>query len=336
MPINKYNDISPRTAGFATADLLERGQHLLVTERFGHTDAQGQNKTKTRKWRRYLSFPRATAPMAEGITPAGQQINYEDVEANLDQYGDWVPLTDVIADTHEDPVLKEMMGITGEQAAETIECVRVDVLKGGSNAYYANGVASRSLVTSPATRNDLRKVFRDFQKNKAKMITRIIGATAKVSTEPVSAGFFAMGHTDLLADLKNISGWTPVAQYSDHMKALPGEVGAVEEIRFILTPLFEPWSAAGVAGTTYLSGGAKVSGSTACDVYPLIIVGRDAYAIVPLAGKNAVEIGVQNPGKKTDSDPLGQRGFVSWKTWQAAAILNNLWIARLEVAATAL
>jgi len=334
--INTYGDISPRTAAFATVDLLERGQHGMVVERFGYVDPQGQNKTKTRKWRRYHSLPRATAPLAEGISPAGQQLHFTDITATLEQYGDFVPVTDVIADTHEDGVLKEAMKLCGEQAAETKEVNRISVLKGGSNVFYANSVTARSSVNSPAVLNDLRSIHRAFKKNKAREISEMIGATAKISTEPISGGYFVFGSTDCLADLKGLDGWVPVAQYGSAMKALPHEYGAVEEFRFILTPLFEPWEAAGASGTTYLSGGAKVSGAASCDVYPLIAVSRMSYAIVPLQGKNAIKIAVKNPNQVSTGDELGQRGFCSWKLYDASAILNQLWVARLEVAATAL
>ena len=119
--INTYGDISPRTAGKAKKKLLKRGQHLMVTERFGQVDPQQKNSTKTVKWRRYNSLARATAPLAEGVPPAGRKLTYTDVSATLEQYGDYVNITDVIADTHEDPVLQESMDLCGEQAAETIE-----------------------------------------------------------------------------------------------------------------------------------------------------------------------------------------------------------------------
>jgi len=334
--VNTAGDIGDRTNGFAVANLLQVGQYDMVMERFGQIDPQGQNKTRTRKYKRYHSLPRATAPLAEGIAPAGQQINSTDITVTLEQFGDLVWITDVIADTHEDPVLKEMTKRCGEAAAETKEVNRISVLKGGSNVSYAAGVASRALVNSPALVNDLRRSHRAFKKNKAREFTEIIGATAMVSTEPISRGYFALGNTDSLSDLKQLDGWVPVAQYGSSMKALPNEYGAIEEFRFILTPLFEPWEAAGLAGTTYLSGGVKVSGNTACDVYPIILLARDSYAIVPLQGKKAVEFGVKNPGERTVANPLGQLGFVSWSFWDGTVILNQLWVDRLEVAATAL
>lgn len=333
--INTSGDISFRTAGFVAGKMLEAGQHVLVTERFGQFDPQGRNKSKTRKFRRIENLPRAIAPLAEGIPPAGRQVTFTDIECSLEEYGDYVKLSDVILDTHEDMTLQEMAKKCGRQAAETVEEVRINVLKGGSNVVYANGVASRTLVTSPATVNDFRKIARAFARNKAGKISQIISATAKVATEPVAAGYFVMGHTDCHADLRNLSGFVPVEQYSDAMKALPNEVGKLEEFRFILTAMFTPWEAAGVAGTTYLSGGVKPGSSLACDVYPLIVVAEDAYALVPLQGENAIQPFVVNP-KPSSHDPLAQQGHVGWKTYQAAVILNQLWLTRLEVAATAL
>lgn len=201
--------------------------------------------------------------------------------------------------------------------------------------FYAAGVASRATVNSPPTRGDFRKIYRYFKKHKAREISQIIRASAKISTEPVAPAYFAMGHTDLDADIRGISGFIPIEQYSDSTKALPGEIGKIEQFRIILTAMFEPWDAVGASGTTYLSGGVEVSVAASCDVYPLLLVAKDAYGIVPLQGFNSVKPMVVNPGTPTKSDMLGQIGFVSWKTYQTAAILNQAWMARLESASTA-
>ncbi len=334
--VTTYGDISPRTAGAVKARLLERGQHLMVVERFGQVDPQQKNKTKSCKWRRYNSFPRAIQPLAEGIPPAGQKLTYTDITATLEQYGDAYKLTDVIVDTHEDKVLQEMTDLAGECAAETIETIRINILKAGTNVFYANGATSRATVNSPPTRGDFRLIYRYFKNNKAREISQIIAASAKISTEPVMPSYFCMGHTDLDADIRNIPGFIPVKNYADSTKALPGEIGSVEQFRIILTPMFEPWlqAATSASGTDYLSGGVEVSSAGYPDVYYLLCVARDAYGIVPLQGFNAVTPAVVNP-KPAAGDPLGQIGWVSWKTYQTAAILNEAWIARLECCATA-
>jgi len=327
-----FGDISPRTAVFAVRRLLERAQALLVLERFGQFDPQGKKKGLQRKWRRYNSFAPATSPLAEGVTPEGQKLTKTDVNVTLEQYGDLAGITDVIEDTHEDPVLHEASDVCGEQAAETVELVRISALKAGTNVFYANGVASRSLVTSPATKSDFRKIKRAFKRARAREISKILKASADVATEPVAPAYFALGHTDCEGDLRDVTGFLPAEKYADSTKILPGEIGKIESVRIILTDLFEPWLEAGVSGSTYLTNGGTGTGNA--DVYPLLVLAKDAYGIVPLQGNKAIDIGVLNPGTKTKSDPLGQRGFVSWKTYQACAILNENNIARLEVAAS--
>jgi len=332
--LNTYGDVSPRTGGYATKELLKRGQEMMILERFGQFDPQGKNKTKTRRWRRYLCLPPATSPLAEGVTPPGQKLRYQDVNVTLEQYGDWVQITDVIQDTHEDPVLNEAIDICSEQAAETIELLRFYVLRAGSNVYYAAGVTSRATVDSPAINADLRKVYRGFRRAKAKPISKIIKASPFIGTEPVRSAFFGLCHSDCEADLYALGGFVPVEKYSNADKAMVNEFGKFENFRFLSSSLFDPWETAGASGTTYLSGGVEVSVGANCDVYPILLLAKDAYGIVPLQGENAIKPAVKNP-MPAPGDPLGQRGFVSWKTYQASVILNQLWMARLEVAVTA-
>ena len=139
-------------------------------------------------------------------------------------------------------------------------------------------------VNSPAVRGDFRKVYRSFKRNKAREITEIIKATAKIATEAVQPGYFAMGHTDLDADLRGLTGFIQSKDYADSTKAMPGEIGALEQTRIILTGMFAPWLAAGLTGTTYLSNGSEVSSTAQCDVYPILITARDAYGYRPSAG----------------------------------------------------
>ena len=43
---------------------------------------------------------------------------------------------------------------------------------------------------------------------------------------------------------------------------------------------------------------------------------------------------VINPETIDKSDPLGQRGYVGWKMYFAALILNEAWVQRIEVGVT--
>jgi N4-gp56 family major capsid protein len=331
------DSISQRTRGFAKAKLLDVGQHILVTERFGQVDPMQRNRGTIAIYRRYETFARAVAPMAEGIPPVGQKLSYTDITCTLEQLGDNYKLTDVIQDTHEDKVLDQMMKRAGQAAAESVEEYRINALKAGTNVFYAAGATSRATVNSTPTVGDFRRIFRYFKRMKAREKTELIAASSNISTEPIAPSYFVMGHTDLLADLKDLRGFVEVKNYSDPKKAITGEVGALEGFRIVLTAMFDPWVAAATSntGTTFLSGGAAPSTAVAPDVYYLLFAAEDSYGIVPLQGKESISLAVVNPGTPTKDDPHGQIGFVSWDTWQACVILNQSWFARLECCATA-
>lgn len=332
---NTVGDIGYRSTGKVKKRLLRRGNYKLVAGKFGQAFTQGKNNTLTAKWRRYENFPTAEAPLSEGITPPGRKLASTDVTSTLEQFGDWAELTDIVFDTHEDDVPKETVNLCGDQLGETVEVVTIATLKSGSNAFYANNAGSRSAVNSPCLVGDFKRIERSLAKNKASLITSMIKASQKVSTEPIDPAYIVMGHTDLKADIENMDGFVPRKNYAEVKAVHPTEVGSLGVFRFCLTPLFSAWLAAGTSGTTYLSSGDIVSSDTACDVYPMIIVGKDAYGTVRLQGLNAVKPAVVYP-KAVKGDELGQSGFVSWKIYYTSVILNSAWVARYEVAATAL
>src|SRR5664280_1203356 len=119
--VNVYGDISPRTEAFAAVELLKRGMPYLLLEKFAQSKPLPGNKSTTIKFRRYEHLPLTLTPFTEGVTPPGQKLTYTDITATLEQLGNTVGISDVIADTHEDPVFQEAQTVIGEQAAKTIE-----------------------------------------------------------------------------------------------------------------------------------------------------------------------------------------------------------------------
>jgi len=321
-----YGDITPRTAAFAVVKMLTRGVPYLILEKFGQTYVLPNKSTKVAKFRRYNALALATTPLVEGVTPTGKKVTVTDVTATLEQYGDYVPFSDVIEDTHEDPYLAQLSEVLGEQAAQTIETVRWNILKAGTNLYYANG-SGRSDVNTPLTLALQRKATRALKRQNARYITSVVASTAAFRTEPVEAAFIGLVHTDVENDIRNISGFISTKQYGT-VTPWENEIGAVEDVRYLRSTIFTAFANAGAATSTMIS-----TGGSLADVYPVLFLAKDAYGIVPLKGADSLSIMVVNP-KPVSGDPLGQRGTAGWKTMQTAVILNDLWLVRVEVAAT--
>lgn len=334
MTITKYSDagVSPRTNVYAEREMLKHAGPVMVLDKFGMTRPMPKNKTQTIKFRRPKVFTAATTPLVEGVTPTSTQFQYEDVEATIKQYGQVVEVTDVIEDTHEDPVLNDASQQAGENIGRTMEALTYGVIRAGTNVYYANGTA-RNAVNTPVSLSKIRAVVRGLKAQKAMKHTKILDGSVNYATRPIEASFVAVHHTDLEADIRNLAGFIPVAQYGSRKPISEYEIGSVEDVRFICSPDLEPFADAGGAfggsGTDMVT----TSGTNA-DVYPILVFGKESYGIVPLRGQGAVSPTILRPGKPDKSDPLGQRGYVGWKTWHTAVILNQVWLARLEVAAT--
>lgn len=337
-----------RTAAYVVRDLLTRGMPYLVLEKFGQTKPIPKNNTKSVKFRRYFlkdaslstftpqdyfatdNFDPTSKQLTEGVTPEATQLDKQDLTATLVQYGDRTALSDVVIDTHEDPVLKETVEILGEQAAIIVEKARFNVVKAGTNVVYANG-AARSSVNTKFSAAVQRQATRTLKRQLAKPITSIVKSTPSYGTEAIAPSFIGLCHPDLEYDLRAATGFTPSEKYGT-MKPFEGEIGKITDVRYILSTIFEPWTAVGSCGAT---GGTNVieNASSQAHVYPILYLARDAFGIVPLKGKGAITPMVVNP-KPSDSDPLAQRGHASWKAMQTAIILNDSWMVRGEVACT--
>lgn len=336
MTVTKYTDagVSPRTNVHAAREMLKHAGPVMVLDKFGVTKPMPKNKTQTVKFRRPKVFSAATTPLVEGITPSSTQFSYEDVSATIKQYGQVVEITDVIEDTSEDPVLNDAAQQSGENIGRTMEALTYGVLRAGTNVFYANGTA-RTDVNTPVSLGKIRAVIRALKAQKAMKITKILDGSVNYATHSVEASYICVHHTDLEADIRDLPGFIPVAKYGNRKLVSDYEIGSVEDVRFVCSPDLDPFEDGG--GAYAGSGTAMVSTSgTSADVYPMLFIGKEAYGIVPLRGAGAVKPTILRPGVQTKDDPLGQRGYVGWKTWHTAVILNQLWMARLEVAATAL
>lgn len=338
-------DISPRTAAFAVKELLKRGMPYLVFENYGQAKPLPANSSKTISFRRYFlkdvgltdftpadyfntaNFDPATKTLVEGVTPSATGLDKQDITATLTQYGDRTELSDVVIDTHEDPVLKEAVEILGEQSAIILEKARYNVLMAGTNVIYANG-ALRTDVNTVLSTKHLRLAERSLKRQLAKPITSRVKSTPDYGTEAIAPAFVAVVHPDLEYDISQCAGWTPAEKYGS-VAPWENEIGKVGSIRFVTSTVCSPIAGGGAVGGTNV-----METTLKADIYPILIFARDAYGIVPFKGKNSVIPMILNP-KVSDSDPMAQRGHASWKAMQTTVILMDAWMTRIEVACTA-
>lgn len=324
-----YGDISRDTAIHVEQKALRTIDPVMVLPKFGKTYPIPKNVSDKITFRRPNSFPPQLGQLQEGVTPPARKFGYTRIETQLGQYGDLVEITDRVADFSEDPVMQDVVDEMTKTIAETTELLLWGVVRAGTNVTYVGG-SSRTDVDGPITLSVQRSIVRSLKNQRATPVTKMLSASPNYATEPVQRSFIAVAPTDCEDDIRAIPGFLPVENYGGAATLHDYELGHKENVRYITSPVLTPFVGAGAA-----IGATGMVGDTNVDVYPIVYFGEDAYAHVPLKGPGSVTPKVINPETISKSDPLGQRGYVSWKMYFAALILNEAWIHRAEVGATA-
>ncbi|MCA9340174.1 MAG: N4-gp56 family major capsid protein [Candidatus Saccharibacteria bacterium] len=268
--------------------------------------------------------------VSEGVTPTAETMSAQDITVNLQQYACLYSYSDKRAVLYEDNIPSEMKQQTGERMGLVKEMIQFGVLKGCTNKFYAGGT-TRATVDEGISLNLLRKVTRSIKGNRAKPVTNVLSASAQYNTAPVESGYLVFVHTDAESDVRDLPGFTKVAEYGSRKPIHPCEIGAVENFRFIVSPEL---NAIADSGASIGSTGLYSTTGTKIDVYPFIVVASDAWADVALRGMSSFDI-IDIPHNKRDkNDPLGQRGYIGAIFWGAAFIQNDGWMAVVEAGVT--
>ena len=296
--------------------LLMKAVPLFLHGRWGQVRDIPRNETDVIKFRRYSLLSAATTPLSEGVTPTGSQLSVTTISATVKQYGDFVTLTDKLLFTTLDSVLSETAELLGIQTGDTLDQLTRDVIIAGTTVQFADTATARNEVTSSMkiTKAEIIEAVKTIKGQNAKKITSMVNAGTGFNTTPLNACFIGIVHQNTTADLKQIPGFVKVEEYSSTKTAMEGEVGALDEVRFVETTNAKVFSGTGSGGI---------------DVYGTLILAREAYGITRISGEAMKNI-IKPLGSGGAADPLDQRQTSGWKATFVAKILNDNFMLRLE------
>lgn len=303
-----YQSLTAEQKTFYDRSLLERLLPNLTFAKYGQKRPIPKREGDTINFRKFNSLAAATTALTEGETPAGNSLNISTITATVQQYGDFIVMSDKLDMVGIDPVIAEATAVLGEQAALTIDTVARDVVSAGSNVIYANNKDSTANVaaTDILTAVDIKKAVRALRNKNAK---------------PMSDGYF-IGIIDPSQsfDIQNDPEWQDLSKYNGGTAIMKGEIGKIAGVRFIET-----------TNTKVKTG----EGSASADVHCAIIFGQDAYGVTDVEGKSKPQVIVKEAGSSGTADPLNQRSSVGWKTMFTTVRLEEFAMVRLETGVTA-
>ena len=260
------------------------------------------NNSTVWKARRYNRLAAATVKLAEGITPNGSKLSKIDLLASVDQYGDWVMITDVVILTTDGMALAKEAEMQADQIQNTRDQLCRDVLNATASVITcSHGSGTATLLN----KTDIDTVAQTLFGNLAKKITDYVKASPGVGTAPLRPAYVGFIHYLLRLDLEKVSGFIGTQQYPQQNFLHPYERGATGEVRWI----------------------ESTQAPVASSVYSNLIFGREAYAKINLSS-GRLENYVTPPG--SGNDYLHQRTVSGWKMWAGWRVIQDLYIINLK------
>ena len=330
--------VPPAVASFFDRKLLKRALPMLCFMRVAQRRPLSQRNGNTIVFRRLPALPFATAALTEGTPPSGRQVSNQDITATIQQWGDYVTLTDLVKATVEHPMLNDTNKLLAEQSAQTADVLMRNEANAGTQVIYGGGVtartslANRTHMISTAT---LDRAIRFLNQQNASHFTRMIRATTQTSVFPIRPAYWCIVHPDIWYTLQQLPGVFPVEQYASASEVLEMEVGAYKNLRFLMSTL----QGGGATGGAIANAGGSISGAdvqstggSTADVYISTVFAMDAIATVPLDGMSLKNI-IKPLGSAGSSDPLDQICTSGWKRTGTQKRLNENFLVRIETTA---
>lgn len=223
--------LSAEMKTFYDKTLIELASPNLVFDQFAQKRPIPKNGGKSIEFRRFNSLPKAIRPITEGVTPTGSKLTVTPVSATVDQYGDYVELTDMLELTSVDPVVVEATRQLADQAGRTVDTVVRNQIMGGTNVNYCPAVDENGNETEITSRSQINENC----KLRVRDVFKAAAQLRAMNAPTIDGSYVAVIHPYVAFDLmQDAEGqWVDIQKYAKPENILNGEIGTLGGVRFV-------------------------------------------------------------------------------------------------------
>lgn len=296
--------LSAEMKTFYDMNLIDEAQAALVHDQFGQKRPIPKNGGRTIEFRKFDSLPKALNAITEGVTPDGNSLNVQTIEAAVKQYGDYIVQSDLLELTAIDNTILEATKILGRQAGLTLDTITRNIITAGTNVTYATKVVD-GVETKITSRSDLDTDCSLKVKDIQYAVAKLRGQNAPT----INGDYVAIIHPYVAYDLMTSKDFVEAHKYAEPSNIYEGEIGKIGGVRFVQTSE------------------ARIIKPGAHAIFCTLILGANAYGTTEITGG-----GLQTIVKQLGygDDPLNQRSSVGWKATKTAERLLENHMVRIE------
>jgi len=254
-------------------------------------------------------------------------------EGSIFKFGFFTEFTQESMDFDSDAEMMDHLSrelMTG--AVQLTEAVlQRDILASAGVVLYAGTAINDGQVTgeganpSVISYQNLMRLDQILTDNRTPKHTTVITGSRLVDTKTIPSARVAFVGSELvpflkgMKDLFNNKAFIPIQAYGDAGTILNGEIGTIDQFRFVQVPEMLNWAGAGAVVAANPGYRATVKGAqNRYDVFPILVIGDDSFTTIGFQtdGKTVkFTVMTKMPGKETAdrADPYGETGFSSIK-----------------------
>ena len=233
-------------------------------------------------------------------------------QITVQEHGNAVSNSELLIQSSFDDIMATTTTLLGRDYALVMDCELRDVALSGTNIVYAGGKASRDAIT-------------DADKLQVSTIKDAIEILATNNAPKYQNMYWiCFVHPHQSRDLRDDSAWINASNYGAPEQLFTGEIGRIDDTRFIETTLMCNGKA-GVADPAYKADLVKGAGevANATDIYQAVIFGDQYYGIAWSLPVELRDNGVEDFGRKRS---------LAWYAIWGTGLLHNDYGVVIETA----
>ena len=279
-------------------ELLENARTEMFYAQFGKKQPLPARHKGLVEWRKWNTFARAEK-LEEGVIPSGQKIGQTALYGNIDQYGTYATISDVLELRAYDPIILGATEEMGASAAETQEALIRDALLANTNVLYADNItlATGAVAGTPDSPSAMEASATVMSVLTPDTVAKAVTKMKKDRVPTINGKYVAVINPSVAYDLRKSEAWVEAHKYAATAEIFNGEIGELHGVRFIENP-FAP-----ILDGEYANKAGTVT-------YATYFFGKDAFGIIDPEG-GALQMIVKNKGEI--GGPLEQFSTVGYK-----------------------
>lgn len=296
------NSMSTQMKTYYDTEMLENSRSQLVFAQLGRQQNLPAGHGKIVEWRKWNTLPDCDK-LVEGVIPTGKKFGATNTTVEVEQYGQYVAITDQVQTYTIDNTLigaTEELGAAGGKTYDKL--VRNELAK-CTNKMYADAYNGLTFSSTPTSRTELVTAAKTMQCYMTPDMVAKASTVLSAANSPKYDGrwYFAVVHPYVAYDLRRNTEWIEYHKYSDTTEIFEGEIGRLHGVRFVESDL-----------APIIKDGSNLA------VFLTMFFGKDAFAVVKPEGMGMESI---YKSRKEIGGPLEQFCTMGTKFSMATKIL---------------